>query len=316
MMAAVVSVLGQPPRYQEFADPVPGENETLIQVRAAGLHPVVKAVAAGSHYSFKGGVPFVAGIDGVGRRLDGSRVYFGGPRRPWGTFAELCAAPLAMCVPVPDGIEDAAAAAVANPGMSAWMSLKERAAVTPGESVLILGATGVAGRIAIQIARVLGARRIVAAGRNVAALEGQNVDGVIALQDEEEAVRDAFAAEAAKGIDVVIDYLWGRPTELLLDALAKGFNPAGSRSTRLVEIGESAGKTITLPGAWLRSVDLKLLGSGFGSAAIDRILAAIPGLFAMVADGRLRIDSDSVPLRDVEEAWQGGEKGRRTVFLI
>src|SRR5579863_579482 len=99
MQAAVVSVVGQPPRYQEFANPVPAENEILIHMRAAGLHPVVKALAAGTHYMSKGGVPFIPGIDGVGTKPDGSRVYFGALRRPWGTFAEFCAAPETMCVP-------------------------------------------------------------------------------------------------------------------------------------------------------------------------------------------------------------------------
>jgi len=115
---------------------------------------------------------------------------------------------------------------------------------------------------------------------------------------------------------VVIDYLWGRPTELLLEALAKTFKPSSTKSTRLVEVGESAGKTITLPGSVLRSVDLKLLGSGFGSVALDSILAAIPSLFAMAADGTLSVDVERVPLAEVETAWKRVEKGRRIVFEI
>jgi NADPH:quinone reductase-like Zn-dependent oxidoreductase len=221
-----------------------------------------------------------------------------------------------MCVPLPDGIDDVLAAAIANPGMSAWVSMKERARVVSGDSVLVLGATGVAGQLAIQVARHLGAKRVIAAGRNVEALSSADVDSIIALSEPEEKVRDAFAAEATKGIDVVIDYLWGRPTELLLEALAKGFKASSTHATRLVEVGESAGKTISLPGSILRSVDLTVLGSGFGSAALDRILAAIPTLFSPAAAGKLKMDVEPLPLADVEAAWSRVEKGRRIVFTV
>ena len=122
--------------------------------------------------------------------------------------------------------------------------------------------------------------------------------------------------KASKGIDVVIDYLWGRPTELLLEALAKSFKASATHSTRLVEVGESAGKTINLPGATLRSIDLKILGSGFGSVSLEGVLAAIPNLFAMAAKGIFKVDVEPVPLADVESAWSRIEKGRRIVFTI
>ncbi|HUA97834.1 MAG TPA: zinc-binding alcohol dehydrogenase family protein [Terracidiphilus sp.] len=316
MKAAVVHRLGEAPKYGEFEDPAAGEGEALVKVRAAGLHPVVRAIASGKHYSAEGKVPAVAGLDGVGTLEDGTRVYFGGVRKPWGTMAELAAAPRGMTFRLPDGIDDTVAAALANPGMSAWMSLKERGEVAAGERVVILGATGVAGQMAIQCARLLGAGRVVGVGRNVDALAGADVDAVIGLNEPEEAVREAFAREAAAGIDVVIDYLWGRPTELLLEALAQQFNPKATHRTRLVEVGSSAGATITLPGATLRSVDLTLLGSGFGSARLDRIFAAIGDLFEMAAQGRLKIGVEAVPLADVESAWNRAETGRRVVFVV
>ena len=316
MKAAVVETLGQPPKYQEFADPVATDNELLIDVHAAGLHPVVKAIASGAHYSARGEVPMIPGIDGVGTRPDGVRVYFGSARRPWGTMAERCAAPASMCLPLPDGISDVEAAAIANPGMSAWLSTKERAELKSGETILILGATGVAGQLAIQAAHHLGAKRVIAAGRNVGALAKENVDAIVALDQPEDAVREAFVAEAEKGIDVVIDYLWGRPTELLLDALAKTFKPSSTKSTRLVEVGQSAGPTITLSGSVLRSVDLKLLGSGFGSVPLATIFTAIPVLFEMAAVGKFHVDVEPVPLADVETAWNRVEKGRRIVFQV
>lgn len=314
MQAAVVNVLGESPKYQSFADPVAQEGESIIRVRAAGLHPIVKGLASGTHYASGGGLPAVPGIDGVGTLPDGSRVYFGLVRRPWGTMAELAAAPQSMCIPLPEGLDEVQAAAIANPGMSAWLSLKSRAGLTAGETVLILGATGVAGQLAIQAARLLGAKRVIAAGRNVAAISAADVDAVIALGDSENAVRDAFAAECAAGIDVVIDYVWGRPTELFLEALAKGFKAASTHRTRLVEVGASAGPTITLPAATLRSIDLTMLGSGFGAASLDEIFAAIPTLFSMAAEGKLRVAVEPVPLAEVEQAWTRTEKGRRIVF--
>jgi NADPH:quinone reductase-like Zn-dependent oxidoreductase len=316
MQAAVVNVLGQAPKYQSFPNPVAEEGETSIQVRAAGLHPIVKALASGTHYAGGTEVPFVPGVDGVGTLEDGSRVYFTFARKPWGAMSELTVAPRSRCIPVPEGLDDIQAAAIANPGMSAWVSIKERANLIVGETVLILGATGVAGHLATQIARQLGAGRVIAVGRNVEAIDASTVDSIIALGQPEDAVRDAFAEEAEKGIDVVIDYLWGRPTELLLEALAKGFKASSTHRTRLVEVGESAGKTINLPGATLRSIDLTLLGSGFGSAPLDRIFAAIPRLFSMASAGSLKVDAEQVPLSDVERAWNRVERGRRIVFTV
>jgi NADPH:quinone reductase-like Zn-dependent oxidoreductase len=314
MQAAVVNVLGGAPTYQSFPDPVAGEREAIIQVRAAGLHPIVKARVSGTHYSSDGKVPFVPGVDGVGTLEDGRRVYFAFSRAPWGTMSKRTVAPRSRCVPVPNGLDDVTAAAIANPGMSAWVSIKNRAELAAGETVLVLGATGVAGRLALQVARQLGAKRIIAAGRNVAAITADEVDAIIALGQPEDAVRDAFAAEAASGIDVVIDYLWGRPTELLLEALARGFRASSTHRTRLVEVGESAGRTINLPGAILRSIDLTVLGSGFGAAPLDQIFAAIPLLFSLAAAGSLNVDVEPVPLTDVEAAWNRAEKGRRIVF--
>jgi NADPH2:quinone reductase len=314
MKAAVVNVLGEVPKYQSFADPVAQEGEVLIKVRAAGLHPIVKGRASGTHYSSDGVVPMVPGVDGVGTLEDGRRVYFGFARAPFGTMSELTVAPKKMTIPLPDGIDDVQAAAIANPGMSAWIALKERGHLGAGETVLILGATGVAGQLAIQVARYLGAKRVIGVGRNVEALASADLDQVIALGQPEGAIRDAFAAEAAKGIDVVIDYLWGGPTELLLEALAKGFKASATPSTRLVEVGASAGATITLPAAVLRSVDLTMLGSGFGAAKLDVIFAAIPILFSLAAEGKLKIDAEAVPLAQAESAWNRVDKGKRIVF--
>jgi NADPH:quinone reductase-like Zn-dependent oxidoreductase len=200
--------------------------------------------------------------------------------------------------------------------MSAWLTLNDRAQLVAGESVLIMGATGVAGQLAIQVARHLGAKRIVAAGRNVAALANANVDAIIPLDQPDDAVRDALTAETARGIDVIVDYLWGRPTELVLDALAKGFKAESTQRTRLVELGSGAGPTITLPGAILRSVDLTIMGSGFGAVSLDRIFASIPTLFDLAQKRVLTVDAVPIPLAQVEEGWNRVEKGSRIVFTV
>jgi NADPH:quinone reductase-like Zn-dependent oxidoreductase len=318
MNAAVVEIPGQAPKYQLFPDPVIEDGEVLIRVRAAGLHPVVKAIASGSHYASAKDKPgsFIPGIDGVGVLDDGSRVYFGLIRKPWGTMAERASVPRRMCIPVPEKLDDTVAAAIANPGMSSWVAMKERAALAAGETVLIMGATGVAGQLAVQSARLLGAKRVIAAGRNVDVLAGADVDAIVALAQPEDAIRDALTVEAASGIDIVVDYLWGRPTELLLEALAKGYKARATHRTRLVEVGASAGRTITLPAEVLRSIDLTLLGSGFGSASIERILAAIPTLFERAAAGTLKIAVEPVPLAEVESAWNRVETGRRIVYTV
>jgi len=220
----------------------------LVHVSAAGLHPLAKALASGAHYASSRELPAVAGVDGIGKLEHGRRVYFLFARNPWGTMAELAPAQRSLCVPVPDGLSDADAAAIVNPGVSAWMSLDDRAGLRPGESVVILGATGVAGQLAIQSARLLGARRVVAVGRNVDALDGADVDRIICLNDPEAVVRGAFLEEAVAGVDVVVDYLWGSVAEMLLGALAKQFNQNFTRRTRWVEVGDRAGKTVALQG--------------------------------------------------------------------
>lgn len=316
MQAAVVSRYGEAPHYGDFPDPQAQPGEVMVHVRAAGLHPLVKGMAAGSHYASGGELPMVPGVDGVGTLDNGERVYFVFARRPWGSMSERTVVSRDKCLPVPDGLEDVIAAAVANPGMSAWLSLKERAGVKPGETVLISGATGVAGRTAIQVARHLGAKRIIGTGRNLGSLEGAGLDAVIDLTQADDQVTGAFAAQAEGGIDVVIDYLWGHTTELLLDALGKTFKAGGSRPTRLVEVGSAAGNRISLPGATLRSVDLHLMGSGFGSVPLERILDAIPTLFALAAKRELVIDVEATPLRDVEAAWSRKTDGRRIVFTV
>jgi NADPH:quinone reductase-like Zn-dependent oxidoreductase len=318
MKAAVVSAFDAPPRYTTFEEPVAGEGELLVTVSAAGLHPIVKALANGTHYGSTGVLPFIPGLDGVGRLADGARVYFGMARSPFGTFAEKTLASAAMYMALPDGLDDALAAALANPAMSSWAGLTVRGKFVDGESVLILGATGVAGQLAVQIAKRLGARRVVAAGRNPQALEKLKelgADAVISLEQEHDALVKAFRDEiAGEGVDVVLDYLWGAPAEAVLAAISqKGLSHAASR-IRFVQVGSSAGGTISLAAATLRSSGVELLGSGFGSASLAQIFEAIGELFKEAVAKPFAIDVKRVALRDVESVWKSPESGVRFVF--
>jgi len=318
MHAAVVHSFDAPPRFTTFADPVAAEGELLVTVTAAALHPIVKSLANGTHYGSTGELPFVPGVDGVGRLDDGSRVFFGISRSPFGTFSERALAAKWTCIPLPDGLDDVTAAAIANPAMSSWVALTARAKFVAGESVLILGATGVAGRLAVQIAKRLGARRVIAAGRNPQALETLKelgADAVVPLEMEHDPLVAAYRSEFAKaGVDVVLDYLWGHPAEYLLEAISqKGLQNVASR-LRYVQIGESAGRTISLPAATLRSSGLELLGSGFGSASLDQIRTAVVEFFKIAATQPLKFSTKTAPLSDVETLWNSPEQVTRLVF--
>ncbi len=320
MKAAVLRSLGEPPRFEDFRDPDPGSGEVKVRVRAASLKNIDKAMASGSHYDRHTELPVVCGIDGVGILDDGTRAYCGGPRPPFGMMAEHTVVNQAWCLPIPDGVDDVTAAALPNPALSSWLPLVWRARLKPGETVLILGATGVAGKLAIQIAKHLGAARVVAAGRNRRVLESLpdlGADAIVALDQPDQRLTAAFLEEAGRRhFDIILDYLWGHPTEVLLDALTGHDLKAESTGSRLVEIGEMAGPTISLSAAALRSSGLELYGSGGGSIPHTAIFDAFPQIWALAADGRLRIDTEPVALAEVEHAWQREDvRGRRIVII-
>jgi NADPH:quinone reductase-like Zn-dependent oxidoreductase len=317
MRAAVLHKVGSAPRFEQFEDPVASDGEVLVKVLAASLKAVDKTMAAGSHYASFRELPAICGVDGVGRLETGERVLFGGCRRPFGTMAERTVAPRAFCFPLPDGVDDATAAALPNPAASSWLPLKWRAQLKPGETVLVLGATGTAGKLAVQIAKILGAGRVIAAGRNPQQLEAAKslgADTTIQIDAPGENLVKAFAAVAKDGIDVVLDYLWGAPTEALVAALTGHDLAAEPHTTRLIEIGESAGPAISLSGAALRSSGLEIYGSGGGSVPKHAIAEALPQIFEHAVRGSLKMETKKVPLAEVETQWHRKED-RRVVFI-
>jgi len=318
MRAAVLHELGKPPQVEEFPEPTLGEGEVLIHVSAAALKSVDKQMAAGTHYASPHELPVVCGTDGVGRLEDGTRIFFGGPRRPYGAMAEHTVARRALCFPVPEDLDDATASAIPNPGVSAWLSLKYIAKLAAGETVLILGATGVTGKVAVQIAKILGAGRIAAAGRNeqiLGSLHELGADATIRLDLPNHDLIEAFRREAAQNhFDVVIDYLWGQPTEALLSAITTSEFAAAGSQTRLVEVGESAGPTITLHAAVLRSTSLTILGTA-GIPPWDVLTDAFHQVMNYAARGKLRIETERVPLTEIRDAWERNVHGRRLVVI-
>lgn len=314
MKAAVVFDLNEGPIWADFTEPQPAAGYTLIDVRAAAISHVVKGRASGRHYSFDGTLPFVVGIDGVGMTSDGQRVYFAFPSAPFGSMAQRAPVALQNCLPLPDALDDISAAAMANPGMSAWAALVKRAQFQAGETVLINGATGSAGQLAVQIARYLGAKKIIATGRNAQALTALAADECINLTADEQTLNAQFATASAGQIDVVVDYLWGRSAELLLPILAK-YTP-GDKPVRYVQVGSLAGADIGLNGAVLRAAPLQLMGSGIGSLSMPQLLAATGEMLQAAVPGHFTIATTPLPLRDVAAAWPHDNSQKRTVFTL
>jgi len=318
MKAAVITKPGSTPVFANFDDPVQKHDEELITVTASALSQVTKSRASGSHHTSPGSLPAVVGIDGVGRTQDGRRVYFMLPKEPFGGMAEKVAVRMDQCISLPADVDDITAAAIAIPGMSSWAAFKERAHLIAGENVLINGATGTSGRLAVQIAKYLGAKRVVATGRNVEALEQlRNIgaDAIIPLAQSPTELEMAFQQQfGGEGVDVVLDYLWGPSAETLIVAAARAGK--GAVPIRFVQIGAVSGGNIVLPSAALRSSALVLMGSGMGSIPFKGLVGAIRGVLQAVVPGKLKIETKVVPLAAVEETWNKDSGSSRVVFVV
>ena len=323
MKAAVITAAGNAPTFGDFQTPTSKDGMEVVTVSVSALSQFSKSRSSGSHYSSEGIFPSVAGADGVGRTADGRRVYFVLPEAPYGALAEKSLVRKEQCVPVPDGLDDVTAAAIANPGMSAWAALMERAHIQPGETVLINGATGTAGTLAIQLAKYLGASKVIATGRNEAELQALlsvGADVVIPFRlgalhpsganEYERALREEFA----HGIDVVLDYLWGESAKTIIIAIAKAAEDA--RPVRFVHVGGASGEDkIDLYGAALRSSAIQLMGSGIKSVPFAKLLGSIEHVFAAVGPAGLQIATKVLPLSKIEEAWKAPGKPRVVIAL-
>jgi NADPH:quinone reductase-like Zn-dependent oxidoreductase len=318
MHAAVVRSFDHPPRYETHDIPVPaGPNETLVAVLAAGLHPRVRTDAAGRHYTSTGTLPMIPGIDGVGQLDDGQRVYFVSPNDVWGSMGERALVDLRRTVPLPENVDVVKVAAAMNPAMSSWVALRRRVPLQPGQSLLVLGATGNAGAMAVQVAKHLGAGRVVGAGRNptrLAELGTMGADEIVALSEDVDATAQLLA-RAAGEVDVVLDYLWGEPAASAMVAILRA-RADRSRSLDWIQIGAVAGPTLELPSVALRSANLRIQGNGQGAVSASAYLAELPALIDEIDRGTIAINAQPVALADVEAVWNASEPaGLRTVLV-
>ena len=312
--AAVVDAFDQPPRYRVFDLPAPeGDDQALVDVLAVGLHPRVRTGASGRHYTSTGKLPMVPGVDGVGRRADGRAVYFVSDDELTGPMASRTVIDPRRSITLPDGADHVKIAAAMNPAMSAWVALRRRVPLQPGQSVLVLGATGNAGRMAVQVAKRLGAGHVVAAGRDLtrlATLPDAGADATVALSGD-----PAALADAAAEVDLVLDYLWGRPAT---DAMIAILTARADRSRALdwIQIGSMAGPTIELPSAALRSANFRLQGNGQGAVSTRAYLAELPSLIDEIDSGRIAVTATPAPRSEVEAVWSTPDlPGTRTVLI-
>jgi NADPH:quinone reductase-like Zn-dependent oxidoreductase len=318
MNAAVVRSFGDPPAYEPFDTPrATTPDEMLIDVLAAGLHPRTRSSANGSHYTSTGQLPMIPGFDGIGRDPDGRLRYFILADTHLGSMAEQVVIDPRRSTPLPANTDVVTVAAAMNPAMSSWIALRNRITFQPGQSVLVLGATGNAGRMAVQIAKHLGARDVIAAGRDperLATLTELGADTTISLAGDPETA-DLALGQAAAEVDVVIDYLWGPATERTMPAVIT-HRTDKSRPLTWIEIGSMSGLQITLPSAWLRAARLQLVGSGQGSVSTKDIIGELPALAAEISTGTYTIDAVSAPLSHVQTTWNAPvAPGRRIVFV-
>lgn len=311
--AAVVEILGEAPQYRSVQHPPADPSGEVVEVLAVGLHPVTRSIASGAHYARTAEVPFIPGIDAVVRRADGSLAYVGGPGSA--TLAEKIVIDPRQAIPLPADADPAVVAATMNPAMSSWIALRARVPFERGQDVLVLGATGNAGSAAVKVAGLLGARRVIAAGRNRERLARSLEDGadrIVVLGADADADARAIA-DAAADVDIVLDYLWGATAEAAMSAIARSrLDP--TRVLDWVHIGGMVGSSITLDGAVLRSHALRISGSGFGSFDMGR--ADLPGLAAAIGSGAIAVVPRIAPLSDIAEAWAYPDApGERTVIV-
>jgi NADPH2:quinone reductase len=296
MRAAVLHEIGGTPRVEDFREPS-GDGE-VVAILAAGLNPVDVTIASGRMPARRPEPPAVCGLEGVARRSGGERVYvYGVP--PFGTFAERALADPSTLFPVPDDVDDGTAVCLGVSGLAAWLPLAWRARVRDGETVLVLGATGVAGLIAVQAAKLLGAGRVVAAGRNPELLErarSLGADSVLKLDEVSGDLVEAIRSACEGPVDVTIDYLWGEPGAAATLAAGPG--------ARHVQVGNSAGQESTIRSAPWRIAQLDIQGYSTFTVAPDEVRSAYAALAEHAGAGRIVAAAEEVPLDDFASAWE------------
>lgn len=314
VQAAVVNVWGEAPKYQKFDLPQPTGTQVRIKVFAAGLPTLVRARAAGQHFTTAGtSPPHIPGSDGVGTIIpSGELVYFNALGAPTGSFADEINVEKDNVFKLPKGADPDAIALLANGVMSSWMALTSRAGIVPGDSksfdVAIVGATGVSGQAAVQIAKAMGAGKIVAIGKPGPKLEKTKELGATALVP---LGKEANFSEAAD-VDIVLDYLWGDVAQAVLPGIVAERKNKSQRLT-WIEIGALGGDGAQVSGSLLRSANVALLGCAPGSWTYPELHAQMPAMLASMVDNKLEGAHAVVRLEEVEKWWDETTGPRKLV---
>ncbi|PWN68696.1 alcohol dehydrogenase [Chryseobacterium phosphatilyticum] len=323
MKAAVVFEKGSIPQYADFPEPEAiQENEVIISVKAASIKNLDKARASGKHYSTKNEIfqPTIIGSDGVGYLEDGTKVYFFSKK---GSVAEKVIVDRQFVIPVPENLDFSMAAALPNAVMGSAMGLKFKAGIRSGDVVLINGATGITGRIAVQIARLYGAKKIIVTGRNEDSLKSLldlGADDRVSLQLSDDDFKQRIKEiHNETPIDIVLDYIWGHSVEMILSAF-KG-DGTFSHKTKLVSVGGMSGDIIQLSSQILRGTDIQISGSGLGSWTKEESMLLfseiIPEMFLAAAEGKIKIETEDIDLKNIEKVWNAEmPAGKRLVIKI
>ncbi len=311
----MITELGRLPQEGEAPEPESGQGDVLLEVLAAPLNPIDIAVGSGRFYGGHPPLPYVPGCEAVGRVRGSKRLVwaFGGGvgiTRD-GAMAELAAVPESSLTDVPEGADPALAAALGIAGLAGWMPVAWRAPVRPGETVLVLGATGTSGLVALQGAKALGAGRVVAAGRSAEGLRRAaelGADATVRIDEAGELVAALREACGGDGPTLIVDPLWGAPLEAAVEAAAPG--------ARIVHYGQSAGPTATLTSAAVRGKQLDLLGYSDFALPKDARDAEYRRLVELGTAGMIVVDLERVPLDGVAEAWRRQGEGAGAKFVI
>jgi NADPH:quinone reductase-like Zn-dependent oxidoreductase len=320
LKAAIIAAPDAAPEYGDFPEPHVDEGRELVDLVAAGIHPFVRSVAAGHHYGSTGTWPLIPGVDAVARTVDGDVIFTGFVSPPYGTLAERMAIPRAMRFSLPSGADPSAVAAGMNPGLSSWMPLIARASeIGALGTVLVLGATGMAGSLAVQNARVLGAEHVIAAGRDRERLQRLADAGAktVALSGD----RDADAASLATALEtaapsIVLDFLWGTAADATFVALGRRGLDEDRANIAYVQIGQIAGANASLPASLLRSRRIRISGSGAGSAQIADVIAQLPEYMQLIADNRVEVPTRIFPLSNIADAWDASARSGNRVVVV
>ncbi|MGY1843633.1 quinone oxidoreductase family protein [Modestobacter sp. SYSU DS0875] len=320
MRAVLVQEQGRPPVVGEHPAPGAGPGSTTVRVTAAPVVPLDLLCASGTSYFGRPAVPYVPGVQGVGvveesgALAAGTRVWFAtsaGMAPGDGSLAERCAVPDADLVPLPDGVPDPAVAALGLSAVAAWMSLTWRARLQPGETVLVLGAGGAVGQVAVGAARALGAGRVVGLCRSDAAAERASragADEVVRTGGDAAALTERLGAACGGAVDVVVDPVFGEAATAASRVLAHG--------GRLVNLGGSGSDAAEFSSAVLRSRSADVLGYTNNALTAEQRAAALTAVLGHAAAGALGVEHEVLPLDRAPEAWAATAAGGRRSVLV